>query len=413
MRYPGQRAAALPIHITGGPIPTSVRFVRLSRTRSSTLSRVLSSPPESSPPTLEEKSGGGHGVLAAVILVIVLVVGSLVINLPSLVGGLIGSGSQTNTSQTNSGTLVSNSSSISSSTSVSSFLAGSPEIVNGRANVSYPFDYQQLEAYALGVINHDRSGFNLTAVVAGPTAIAQQHADSMLYFGYLSHYDTQGYKPYMRYTLLGGVGAVEENVAVESWGGPHYLDTQSVRSAIFSLEQSMLYNDSACCNNGHRLNILNPLHNRVSIGIAYNTTRAYLVEDFENYYLDLTYSFSHGSVTMTGKNLNPSVISMEMWVFYDPTPAPENVTQLNSGPRQYDPGTLTGGVLPPCNIFCPYLSSGITVHATTWDYTNSQVNISFSTSAFVQKYGAGVYTLYIITGDDTSKTTTTISIFVP
>lgn len=26
----------------------------------------------------------------------------------------------------------------------------------------------------------------------------------MLYYDYFSHWDTQGYKPYVRYTLLGG-----------------------------------------------------------------------------------------------------------------------------------------------------------------------------------------------------------------
>ena len=47
-------------------------------------------------------------------------------------------------------------------------------------------------------------------------------------------------------------------------------------------------NDSECCGNGHRDNILNSFHNRVSIGVSYDATHVYFVEDFETFLTSLS-----------------------------------------------------------------------------------------------------------------------------
>ena len=290
-----------------------------------------------------------------------------------------------------------------------------PLIQNGSADVSYPPSYSVLAGYALNVINQDRRDFGLATVSLSLISSAQQHADSMMYYGYFSHIDTQGYKPYMRYTLLGGVGAMEENIAFISWHSTYYTNTGRLEKSISGLEYSMMYNDSACCNNGHRDNILNPLHNRISIGIAYNDSALYFVEDFESYYVDLNVSLSGYGVSMNGTPVAPTVTSSVMAVFYDPVPIPENASSLNSGPRDYDPGTLVGAVFPPCTILCPYSQAGVTVYASGWRYTASQVDISFNLAQFVNRYGAGVFTLYLLTGDIANSTTasaiTSISVF--
>jgi uncharacterized protein YkwD len=294
-----------------------------------------------------------------------------------------------------------------------SFNVYSPTIIGGNANITFPASYDRIANYTLGLINRDRAGFGLGQVTLSPVKSGQQHADSMLYFGYFSHFDNQGYKPYMRYTLLGGTGAVEENVAYESWSGPHYFRVTDVERTISVLESQMIYNDSQCCNNGHRMNILNPMHTRVSIGIAFDSTRAYFVEDFENYYADVKF-------TVTGQNYIVSISGAplralqptEIAVFYDSPPVPQTAAQLNGGPHEYDPGTLTGGVLPQCSFSCPYFPSGVTVYANTWQYNPTQVEFIFSMKSFIQKYGAGVYTIYLMSGTSTTSATTSISLFV-
>lgn len=289
-------------------------------------------------------------------------------------------------------------------------------IRNGTANVSYPPSYQTLAAYAVTIINQDREKFGLSGVALSAVDSAQQHADSMLYFGYFSHFDAQGYKPYMRCTLLGGVGAVEENIAFISWESPYYTGLGNVEKSVSALEYSMVYNDSSCCGNGHRDNILNPLHDGVSIGIAHNSTILFLVEDFENYYIDLNVSQVGPSITLEGIPVNISEGPSGVAVFFDPIPALENASALNSGPREYDPGTLIGGIFPPCSVVCAYSQTGLSVYASNWEFTPEQVSLSFSLSQFFQKLGPGVYTLYLLGEDNTNSSLenalTSISIFL-
>jgi uncharacterized protein YkwD len=54
---------------------------------------------------------------------------------------------------------------------------------------------------------------NVSNITLSSVNSAQQHAENMLTNGYFSHWDTNGYKPYVRYTLAGGQGAVNENIA--------------------------------------------------------------------------------------------------------------------------------------------------------------------------------------------------------
>lgn len=289
----------------------------------------------------------------------------------------------------------------------------SPLIQNGAANISYPSDYGALSAYVLGLVNSDRANYSVGAVTLSDSNVAQQHADSMLRYGYFSHNDTQGFTPYMRYSLLGGRGAVEENIAYIYTGFPHYTSAASVEDALKSLEYSMMYNDSQCCNNGHRYNILSGLHNRISVGVAYNSTRVCFVEDFENYYIDLNFSVSSSyNVVMTGTPLKAGLSANSVLITYDRTPSPETPAQLNSGPHEYEPGSLVGGVFPPCDFACQTFVQGITVHADTWRFTPNQVAVTFSLHDFIQRYGAGVYNVYLITGTDTSSAITSISVFV-
>ncbi len=294
-----------------------------------------------------------------------------------------------------------------------SFSVYSPTINGGTANVSFPASYTTLAGYSVGLVNQDRAKFGLGPVTLSPIKSGQQHADSMLFFGYFSHYDTQGYKPYMRYTLLGGTGSVEENIAYESWLAPHYFRVSDVERTINALEFQMLYNDSQCCNNGHRMNILNSMHTRVSIGIAFNTTRAYFVEDFENYYADLNFSVAsrNYTVTMAGVPLT-RFLPTEAVVFYDGPPQPQTVKQLNAGPHAYDSGTLTGGVLAPCSFGCPFFPGGITVYAEGWNFSPTRMALKFSLSDFIRHYGVGVYTVYIMSGTSTTSAITSVSVFV-
>jgi len=306
------------------------------------------------------------------------------------------------------------------SSAVSVMNLAAPDIQNGSADVAYPSDYCVLASYALGLINQDRAANGTGPVTLDYNQAAQQHADSMLYYGYFSHFDTQGYKPYMRYSLLGGRGADFENVAYYYFSIPHFVSTGSVETAVGELEYSMIYNDSSCCANGHRYNILDPLHNQVSVGVAYNSTTVFFDEEFENNYIDLNFTVAGAStsdpyhVTLQGSPTGPFPSPNSLYVAYDDSPAATTPGQLNSGPHEYGPGTLIGGVLPRTGLpgDCGQFTSGTTVCADTWEVTPKTVDIAFPLEPFIREYGPGVYTLYLITGSSTDSAVTSICVFV-
>lgn len=284
------------------------------------------------------------------------------------------------------------------------------------ADVTYPHDYDDLAGYALSLVNEDRARHGLAPVTLSSIPSGQYHVNSMLRNEYFSHWDNQGYKPYMRYTILGGSGSVAENVGLYTCTRPCYLSTSDVRESVKDLQWQMMNNDTACCNDGHRNNILNPHHNRVSIGVAYTQTAVYFVQDFENYYVQLYDPvISDGVVTLRGnllKPINPTTVT----VYFDKTPTPISPAQLN-GPLYvgaYSKGNFTGGVFPPCTRGCPsYIGDVVTVYATTWQVTSSSINIQFPLTRFTQKHGNGVYTLYLLdTNTKPQQESTSISISI-
>jgi uncharacterized protein YkwD len=262
--------------------------------------------------------------------------------------------------------------------------------------------------YTLEVINKDRSAYGLQNVTLSAEPSAQQHADSMLQYNYLSHWDTYGMKPYMRYTLLGGTGAMQENVAYRKSGVRACIGNLcsnygniNITSAIANLEYNMTNNDSACCNNGHRDNILNPEHNQVSIGVAFNSTNIYLVEDFINNYvtwLNSTPSFSNGEVYLKGVAMQGYGLS-SVEVTYDQPAANMTVSQLNQT-REYGYGNSVAGVVGSSIDYYPNLT---TIVADSYYSSGSDFIARFSMNKLINQYGPGEYTILVWLNDSNSS----------
>ncbi len=257
--------------------------------------------------------------------------------------------------------------------------------------------HNQTIAYALYLINRDRANYSLGSVSLSNITSAQQHAESMLENHYFSHWDTYGMKPYMRYTLVGGNGAVEENIA--------YIYNSSginVLNAIQSMEYNFMYNDLACCDNGHRDNILTPQHNQVSIGIAYNSTSIYLVEDFINKYITWisnTPSISQNGSTLLEGSMAPGYSLSSVQISYDPPVQPLLPSTLNSnsspyhGPYSY--GTTIAGVGYSKGNSYYFYKNTTTINATTYITNGQNFDIAFNLTGSIAKYGAGEYTLMV------------------
>ncbi len=266
---------------------------------------------------------------------------------------------------------------------------------------STTYNHEELVNYALSLINKDRIEHGRLNVSLSEVDSGQMHADSMLTYDFFSHWDTNGYKPYMRYTLAGGKGSVAENIAWQYSTG-HF----DANEALKSLEWEMMYND-ADWDWGHRDNILNPFHNKVSVGIAYDNTNLYFVQDFENDYIAWsTLSVSqNGECLMSGSFLDTlSVESVN--IYYDLIPSKLTSNQLKKAPYNgaYDAGTFVGMALPSGWESV----EGITITAQTWVQTSTAFQIRFNLSPTFIAHGKGVYTLYL-QPDTTEDSLTTYS----
>ena len=160
--------------------------------------------------------------------------------------------------------------------------------------------------------------------------------------------------------------------------------------------------DLACCNNGHRNNILDPNHTHVNFGIAYNRNAFYFVEHFENDLVNWqTVDVVNNKLVMIGQIPHGySVVSIS--IFSDPNPITLTGQELNHQPPydilRYDQGTEVGEILPPLagNYHYYKCSTGKTTFTfsdgTTQclDYTtfknNSKNPLSINLSADVSKW---------------------------
>ncbi len=266
--------------------------------------------------------------------------------------------------------------------------------------------HEELVDYALSLINSDRQAHGLQHVTLSSIDSGQRHAEHMLENKFLSHWDTNGYKPYMRYTLANGKGSVSENAA---W--LYYSGEIDPFEAIEELEHDMMYDDAAS-NWGHRDNILNPLHNKVSIGIAYDHTNIYFVQDFEDDYVSWSTLTLSTQVVMQGTILKAGESISQVVIYFD-NPTPLTTQQLDNPPYDgsYDAGTYVGMVVSPPPLGSQYLppEEGILIVANTWSEAGQNFNIRFDMSTAFVQYGMGVYTLYLWT--DSNNYLTSLSIW--
>jgi uncharacterized protein YkwD len=254
------------------------------------------------------------------------------------------------------------------------------------------YTHEELVNYALTLINNDRQSNGLENVTLSNINSAQTHADNMLKDGFFSHWDLNGYKPYMRYTLAGGQGSVSENCAAIYSSGS--IDP---KEALEDMQWNMMYDD-ADSDWGHRDNILNSFHNKVSIGISYNDTAICLVQDFEDDYVSWdTLTVSNNEVIMKGTILKQGLSINDVAIYYD-NPSCLTVEQLQTSQYTggYDWGTFVGMALPSGWE----AAEGITIPAQVWTQNGQNFEIRFNLAAALTSYDKGVYTLCLQTEDN-------------
>ena len=296
------------------------------------------------------------------------------------------------------------------------------------------------------MINEQRAGQGLEAVALGTNRAAQMHADDSLANCFAGHWGSDGLKPYMRYTLTGGIQYNSENTS----GTSNYCIKSSDRYApISDIEIKIRRSSEGLFRSaGHRRNILRPEHKKVNIGIAWDRYNFKFVQHFEGDYVEYENapSIQGGILSMKGRVKNGAEIGSEnglgVQVYYDRPPRPLTVGQLSrtycygaglqaaalrkplTGNRFYlgdefstiqqtcpDPYDIAPTApapkshreanafwqsayaasqsSPPRSVTAPWIT------ALTWDTSSSEFDVVADIGRVLQQHGAGVYTVML------------------
>lgn len=265
---------------------------------------------------------------------------------------------------------------------------------------------QNLRNYALSRINEDRAVFGLEPVELSSNLAAQVHAEDVLKTRYISHWMSNGEKPYMTYTKYGGLGDVAQNVATsgdyyyykDCTSGLFYCEIADPYEQIDLHQYGMVYDDKECCDDGHRDNILDRYHTHVSIGIAYDDYTFVLVQNFENNYIEFDEPIAKDdkNVRFAGE-LPRGTDIYGIYVYYDELPTEETYEE-NKDRMSYDSGELVAGVTTADY----YYENISTITADRWSGAGNSIDIAFSIEPITTE--RGVYTVVMILEDSEGNT---------
>lgn len=297
---------------------------------------------------------------------------------------------------------------------VTKVIVGDKEITKQLAPVAGDGPASELELYVLQKINDDRTAAGLAPVSLSRNAAAQAHAEEILKTRQISHWLTDGEKPYMAYSKHGGQGAVSQNVATSGYSedydgcasGIYICSKTEPYYEIDRAEYLMLYDDKECCNDGHRDNILDKYHTHVNIGVAYDDYFFAIVQNFENQYVVWTdpIAGSGSDVSMAGffavnrdADSKNDLGLFAVTVSYDEPPT-RATYEANSDRNGYGEGELIAVVAPPAppGSFYEKPAAGYDiVEAKSWAENATNFSIDFTLQGLVDAHGSGVYTVAV------------------
>ena len=245
-------------------------------------------------------------------------------------------------------------------TAASCTLAPNPSDPPTPPSALSPSEHSTLVEYALTLINQARTDANLNELTIDTNTAAQSHAEQSMAHCTRGHWDTNGLKPYMRYTLAGGEQYSAENVFAIDFC-PDDLDQYHLETPTEQIDFAM---DLFLNSPGHRQNILNPHHRNVGIGITYRPPTIWFVQLFVGDYIEYETkpTIESGMLTLCGQIKNGADISgrLSMMIYYDRPPNPLTRGQL-SRTYCYTNGLPIAGLRPPLEAGSSYTQDEATM----------------------------------------------------
>ena len=234
------------------------------------------------------------------------------------------------------------------------WLTGGTIVIPGDSTTEPPrLRNQAGKILMLELINEARVRHGVPPVVMGTNDVAQIQAEALLRNCALSHWGTDGLKPYMRYSLAGGYQTNKENLTtsnecnlLDGWLQWNDHPEEMVRKSA----QSLLSSPS------HRETLLSPAYRQVSLGLAWDHHTFKVVQHFEGDYVELTQvpAFSKGDLTFAGRLTENYQFSMDhplsIHIYYDPEPRALTQGQL-AQTSCYSLGKIVAKVISPSPLF--------------------------------------------------------------
>jgi uncharacterized protein YkwD len=191
-----------------------------------------------------------------------------------------------------------------------------------------PLARQQL----LNQVNAERAAVGLSELKLDELAcsVANEHARDMAKNEFLNHWGSDGRKPFHRYALAGGTGAVQENCSAAS--DIASVSPTPVLNDLHDMHDSMW--KEIAPNDGHRRTILDPYHTHVGFGVALNGRSLHLDELYLARYIQVdpvpAEAKRDATVRISGRLLNPSHFVNEIDVYYESLPKPPDISWLRT-----------------------------------------------------------------------------------
>ena len=164
--------------------------------------------------------------------------------------------------------------------------------------------------------------------------VAEAHALDMVKGQFLSHWGTDGRKPYHRYSFAGGIDAIQENVS--SLENIEALTAKAVTVSLIDMHTSM-YTETPP-KDGHHQTIIYPYHTHVGFGIALRDYRLRMDQIYVSKYVLLDpiqrRAARQATIIVSGRLLNRAHIIKGAQVYYESLPTPPAIDWLRT-PRSY------------------------------------------------------------------------------
>lgn len=224
-------------------------------------------------------------------------------------------------------------------------------------------DLEHARLYMLELINRDRASVGSPPVTLDEVGCkaGQLHSDEMAQYGYLSHWTMDGRKPDQRYTECGGKDAVAENAEATEDSNPKKLPLCQ-KQGMFKQDVEEIENQffhEKPPNDGHRVNIIDPAHTSVGLGLSIagaepesggDMPRTACAQEFINHYGDyapLPLSLAPGEPLVVEGTLNRGLQLQSIDLRWEKLPEPMTIEALNNTSSYGIPDAAVFSYFPP------------------------------------------------------------------